>query len=67
MSGHFFCDTCEEVVNIRHCGLEVERCPVCHKLTARWVKHLPARNGGKLIDAPLAAKLFSTMKGAVKA
>ncbi len=36
-AGHFFCDFCDDVVNLRFVGDFLTRCPVCQHLTAHWL------------------------------
>ena len=35
--GYFFCESCDDVVNLSPVLRPLAKCPVCHHLTARWV------------------------------
>ncbi len=62
MNGHWFCETCEDVVPNKAApvgrwdSLANVLCPVCHHETAFWVKHIPPAPGGRNLS-PAEAKL----------
>ena len=37
MTGHFFCERCEEVQFVRFTRRLLIECPTCHKLTCRYI------------------------------
>ena len=63
--GHWFCDNCDDVVNIRGRGRphDVERCPVCGQDAASFIPHKPSP--GRRVRPDAAKAWFAEMRRAV--
>ena len=66
--GHFFCEHCDDVVNVPPELRPLAKCPVCHHLTAHWVpdEPLPAQRQA-IATATTAALWFAKMHEVVNA
>lgn len=67
MSGHWFCETCDDVVPNnpkplgRYDSLANVLCPVCHHETMFWVKDVP-QDFPRAVSPTRAAELFAQMR-----
>ena len=61
-AGHFYCSFCNDIVFIRFAGDKFETCPVCRNHSARWVEHVPRRDGKTAVDFERGKALFAAMR-----
>jgi hypothetical protein len=65
--GHWFCDDCNDVVHLRGHGRpdDVERCPVCGRMSATFIPDTPAHLRRASRDAARAffAELRQSIQG----
>ena len=70
MSGHFFCEHCEEVQFVRFTGRLLIKCPTCHLPQCRWivdaVNDHPNFKRVKAISFERGRQLFQKLNQALK-
>lgn len=67
MKGHWFCETCNDVVNMsapvgRWDSLRDVLCPVCRHQTAFWVKDIPPQPQGRNLTPAEASEHFAKLR-----
>lgn len=62
LSGHWFCDRCDDVVHLPASIESPAKCPVCHNRTAVWISYQP-----KPVSDEIARQWFARIRETIAA